>query len=339
MNRIAFAPLVGLGTCALLALGVLSIVMGAMQLPVSGVLHTLLNVEGGEPLTDVQWIVLTELRLPRTLMAFVVGALLAQCGVIMQGLFRNPLAEPGIVGVSSGAALGAVTAIVLLPAAWATWAIPAASFVAGLLCTWMVYRFAQSPFGTSVLLLLLSGIAVSAFSGAVIGFLTYYTNDQQLRALSLWQMGTFNASEMKQVALVAGIAVPICLMFYNKSSALDALLLGEAEARYLGVQVERLKKQMVVLCALGVGISVAFTGIIGFVGLVVPHLVRMMVGPSHQQVLPLSALLGGLLLMAADLSSRLLVQPAELPVGILTAMLGGPFFFVLLFKQRKAWQP
>lgn len=338
MNRVSFVPLMGVSGAALFALGLLSIALGAMPLPIAGVLQALLDTNGSKTLTDVQWIVLTELRLPRTLMAFVVGALLAQCGVIMQGLFRNPLAEPGIVGVSSGAALGAIVAIVLLPAAWASWAIPAASFAAGLLCTWLVYRFAQSPYGTSVLLLLLSGIAVSAFSGAVIGFLTYYTNDQQLRALSLWQMGTFNASEMKQFALLVCVALPISVMFYRKSQALDALLLGEAEARYLGIQVENLKKQLVVLCALGVGISVAFTGIIGFVGLVVPHLVRMLVGPSHQRVLPLSALLGGLLLLAADLSSRLLIQPAELPVGILTAMLGGPFFFVLLFKQRKAWQ-
>lgn len=278
-------------------------------------------------------LVINNVRLPRTLLAMAVGATLAQCGAVMQGLFRNPLADPGIIGVSSGAALGAALCIVLLPNA-SPLMIPMSAFALGLITTLVVYRLASSPTGTSVVLLLLSGVAIAALAGAGIGVLTYLASDIALRDLTLWQMGTIAGAQWIYVCLSLVTLALISWRFRQDATALNALLLGEAEARHLGIDVNRLKLRLILLCALGVGVSVAATGIIGFIGLVVPHLVRMMLGPDHKRLLPTSALLGAALLALADIGARAFLPPAELPVGLVTALLGAPFFIYLLLQQR-----
>lgn len=316
----------------------ISLVTGPMNLPSSEGLLTLLdNVIGSQfnSLETFQQVVILELRLPRLLLAISVGAILAQCGAVMQGLFRNPLADPGIIGVSSGAAVGAVTAICLLPAAFSLITVPVFSFAGGLLTTLFVYQIARSEQGTSVLMLLLAGVAISAFSGALIGFISYFADDENLRALSLWQMGSLAGANSTYIGLSFFTLFSLACFFQHQASALNALLLGEAEARHLGVNVEALKLKLIILVAVGVGVAVACAGIIGFVGLIVPHLVRMYLGPNHATLLPACALCGAFLLLVSDLFARILVEPAELPVGLITALLGAPFFLVLLRQQRK----
>jgi len=314
----------------------MSISIGPLQISPSASVHAVINwatqMEIGNVAAHEQ-LVIDNVRLPRTLLALAVGAVLAQCGAVMQGLFRNPLADPGIIGVSSGAALGAATCIVLFPQG-GEYAVATSAFVAGLVTTLIVYRLASSPTGTSVVLLLLSGVAVAALAGAGIGLLTYMADDMALRDLTLWQLGSIAGAQWHYVVLTLAALALVSWHFNRYAKALNALLLGEAEARHLGLDVDKLKLKLIVLCAIGVGISVAATGIIGFIGLVVPHLVRMLIGPDHKQLLPLSAILGAVLLALADIGARAIVAPSELPVGLVTALLGAPFFIALLLKQR-----
>ncbi|WP_051205927.1 FecCD family ABC transporter permease [Oceanospirillum maris] len=324
----------------LLLSALLSIMMGAMPLPALDSLLSVIDAMAGSTfsrLLDYQQAVVMELRVPRILLALAIGAILAQCGTVMQGLFRNPLADPGIIGVSSGAAVGAVIAIVWLPASIASWSVPVAAFVAGLGATLLVYGLSQTRSGTSVLVLLLAGVALSAFAGAAIGFVSYFASDENLRALSLWQMGSLAGSNTHRILLAVCTLILLSIAFQRRANALNALLLGESDARHLGINVERLKLELIVLTAIGVGVAVACSGIIGFIGLVVPHIVRMATGPNHKTLLPLAALCGALLLLIADLFSRLSVQPAELPVGLVTALMGAPFFLIMLIQQRRRW--
>ena len=311
-----------------------------MKLPAQQSLLTLLDAAIGSQLSQLehyQKVIILELRLPRLLLSILIGAMLSQCGAVMQGLFRNPLADPGIIGVSSGAAIGAIVAIIWLADIFGPLAIPVCAFIMGLLTTLLVYSLAQSKSGTSVIVLLLAGVAVSAFAGAAIGFLSYFSNDQKLRELSLWQMGSLTGASEANIGLVLIVLCILWIFFQKKANALNALILGESEARHLGINVERLKLQLMFLTAIGVGVAVAFSGVIGFVGLIVPHLIRITTGPKYQTLLPLSALCGAALLAIADLLSRIIVQPAELPVGLITALLGAPFFIALLLKQKKQW--
>lgn len=326
----------------LLATALLSVTQGPMSIPVSDALSALLpfNLESDAP-AHYQ-LVVTGIRLPRTLLCIAVGAILAMCGAVMQGLFRNPLADPGIIGVSSGSAAGAAIAIVLLglvnwqlPDFISALAVPLFAFIGGFVTTVLVYRLGTTPNGTSVVMMLLAGIAVGALSGAGIGLLSYLANDQMLRDLSLWQMGSLAGATWSNIVLAFVTLAILLVVFMRKAQALNALLLGEAEAGHLGIQVQKLKSQLIFFTALGVGIAVSVSGLIGFVGLVVPHLIRMLLGPNHQRLIPYSALLGAALLLLADLLSRLVISPAELPVGIVTALVGAPFFIFLLLQQRQ----
>lgn len=322
---------------ALVVVGILSITTGPMPLPALTSVQAVWGAISGHVSTGLQLheqTVVLQLRLPRFLLAALVGALLAECGVVMQGLFRNPLADPGITGVSTGAALGAVLCIALLPISVAVWLTPVAAFMGGLCATLMVYRFAYSAQGTSIAILLLSGVALSAFGGAVIGFLNYSASDQVLRDITLWQMGSFAGANTTHIIIGCGTVILLSLFFQYSAQSLNAMALGEAEARYLGVNVERLKLALIVLCAIGIGVAVAAAGSIGFIGLVVPHAMRLITGPDHRSLLPLSALAGAVLLAVADLFARTQVAPAEMPVGLVTALLGAPFFLALLLQQR-----
>lgn len=285
-------------------------------------------------------LVIHEIRFPRTLLCMLVGAILALCGTVMQGLFRNPLAEPGIIGVSAGASLGAALAIVLLGNLnfYARWmnaiTLPLCAFLGGALTTIVVYRLGTNKFGTSVTIMLLAGVAISAVSGAGIGYLNYVADDQMLRDLTLWSMGSFAGANWQSITLCGITLLGLYFYFTRRAMALNALLLGESEARHLGIPIQRLKRALIVLSAVGVGVTVSAAGMIGFVGLVVPHLGRMLVGPDHRNLLPVSALLGALLLTIADMFARVAAAPAELPIGIVTALVGAPFFLYLLFKQK-----
>ena len=288
-----------------------------------------------------QAMVLWGIRLPRVLLGIFVGAGLAVSGAAMQGLFRNPLADPGLIGVSSGAALAAVVVIVLggtlaggLSAALGSYLLPAAAFAGGALATVVVYRLATAGGRTSVATMLLAGIAINAVAGAGTGLMIFVADDDQLRDLMFWTLGSLGGSTWQSLAVVA----PCILMCVGAAPflarPLNAMLLGEAEAGHLGVETQHVKRLVIGGSALAVGAAVAVSGIIGFVGLVVPHLLRLSIGPDHRTLLPGSALLGGALLLGADLLARTVVAPAELPIGIVTALVGGPFFLWLLLRRR-----
>lgn len=292
------------------------------------------GAEPGDPLLAVVSII----RLPRLLLAALVGAVLAVSGAAMQGLFRNPLADPGLIGVSSGAALGAVVVIVMggwLPLLSGPLAVPLAAALGGLLATIVVYRLGQSGDGTDVATLLLAGIAINAIAGAGTGLLTYFADDTELRTLTFWLMGSLAGSGWSQLAMTAPFMLVCTGALCALGRPLNAFLLGEDVAHHVGYPIEHIKVATVLLCAVAVGAAVSMTGIIGFVGLVVPHLLRLMIGADHRLLLPASALLGAAGLVAADTAARTLISPAELPIGILTTLLGGPFFLFLLLRRRR----
>jgi iron complex transport system permease protein len=316
----------------LLAAALFAMSVGAVRLP----LARLLALLGGAVAEPMENVVLWQIRAPRTLLAMAVGASLGVAGAAQQGLFRNPLADPALIGVSAGAALAAVAGIVLghhLPPI--PFLVPLAAFLGGLVASALAFRLAGAA-GADTSGLLLAGVAVNAVAAAGTGLLITISDDRQLRDITFWTMGSLAAGGW-QAVLPAAIATAATLaLLLPVTRALDALLLGEAEAAYLGVDVARLRRRVVAATALGVGAAVAACGIIGFIGLVVPHLVRMLVGGRHVLVLPGSALLGAVLLLLADAGARTLAAPAELPVGLLTALLGGPFFVVLLLRRSAA---
>ncbi|EPX6936249.1 iron ABC transporter permease [Vibrio parahaemolyticus] len=320
-------------------IAIASITVGPMNISFTDSLCGLIGAHS-ELAPHIQ-LVINEIRLPRTILCMFIGAILAICGVVMQGLFRNPLAEPGIIGVSAGAALGGAFAIVVFaefsqnhPQLMNLAALPLFAFLGGALTTVLVYWLGTNKFGTSVTIMLLAGVAISALSGAAIGFLNFSADDQMLRDLTLWSMGSLAGANWAGIGLASVTLVVLLFWFHKKAMSLNALLLGESEARHLGVPVQKLKRQLILLSAVGVGVTVSICGAIGFIGLVIPHLGRMLAGPDHRTLLPISALLGALLLTCADMIARVLLAPAELPVGIVTALIGAPFFIYLLFQQR-----
>ena len=333
---------IALGLLLALALW-LSLALGPVSLPLADTLSAALRLfglpVGGEQLQQAE-LILGQIRLPRTLLGLTVGAVLALCGVAMQGLFRNPLADPGLVGVSSGAALGAAIAIVGgaalggLPEAFAPYLLSFSAFLGGLGVTALVYRLGRRNGETSVATMLLAGIALTALAGAAIGLFTYLADDSTLRTLTFWNLGSLNGASYARLWPLLLVTAAVALWLPRRAKALNALLLGESEARHLGFAVERIKRELGFCTALGVGAAVAAAGMIGFVGLVVPHLMRLLVGPDHRVLLPASALAGASLLLLADLAARLLLAPAELPIGIVTALIGAPFFLYLLVRER-----
>ncbi|MBD8062450.1 FecCD family ABC transporter permease [Oceanitalea stevensii] len=278
---------------------------------------------------------LWQVRFPRIALAVVVGAALAVAGALMQGVFGNPLAEPAIIGVSPGAAVGASLAIVTGLDVLGTWTVPLAAFVAALVTTLLVYSLSRSGGRTEAITLILTGVAVTAIASAVVAFNTFIASPTAREQIVFWQLGSLNGARWQAVGVVTpfvvvGIAVSLLL-----ARRLDLLSLGDRSARHLGVNVERLRVVAIVVIALLVGAGVAFAGVIAFVGLVVPHLVRLVAGPGHRLLLPASALGGALLLTVADLVARTAVPFADLPLGMLTSVVGGPFFLWLMRRMRK----
>lgn len=286
-------------------------------------------------------VIIVDVRLPRVLLGLAVGAALAVSGSVLQAVFRNPLAEPTLVGVSSGAALGAAIAIVsglgqLMPAALRASFLPLCAAAGGAVTTLFIQQIARRGGETVTATLLLAGLAITAFVNALLGLAMHFADDSQLRNLTFWMLGSLGGSTSLQVWVALPFMVLPIFVVTRKARQLDALLLGEVEAAHLGIEVERLKRSSVAWAALMVGAAVAMSGVIGFVGLIVPHLVRLLVGPSHAALLPRAALGGALLLLLADVVARTAVAPTELPIGALTAMLGAPFFLWLLLNGRRA---
>ena len=267
-------------------------------------------------------------------LAIIVGASLACAGALMQGVFGNPLAEPALVGVSSGAAVGASAVIVLGLEFLGSWTVAIAAFATGLLTTLLVYALSRANGRTEVVTLVLTGVAVNAIAFAIIAFLTFVADPQAREQIIFWQLGSLNGARWESVAAALPARDRGIRRSDRRGAQLDLLALGERSARHLGVNVERLRMTVVVVIALLVGSGVAFTGIIGFIGLVVPHLIRMIIGPGHRILVPASCLAGAVVLVTADLVARTAIPNADLPLGMLTALVGGPFFFWLLRRTR-----
>lgn len=317
--------------------------VGPVRLAPADVVRGALGALGLADADPVLVSVVGTIRAPRVILGALVGAALASAGVAMQALFRNPLADAGLLGVSSGGALGSALVIVTLGEVMASWpspvaaaARPLAAFLGGLLATVIILRVGRHEGGADVPLILLAGIALNAMAGSVLGLLSHVADDAQLRDVTFWTLGNLGAASWRTTVATAlpMIACPIALPFLARH--LDAYQLGEAEARHLGVRTDVLVRVLVVLTALAVGASVAAAGLLGFVGLVVPHLVRLALGASNRSLTVCAPLAGALLLVLADAGARLVARPAELPVGVVTAALGAPFFLALVLRERRA---
>lgn len=324
--------------CALLGLA-----LGAVPMTLPTVLKALLQTLCGDA-SSQSAVIVGQIRLPRILLAAVMGASLGISGAAMQGLFRNPLADPSLIGVTAGASLGAALVIVMGSSLNLQGSVfhgyvglslvSAGAFTGGVIAVVFVYRLASSGNGTSVATMLLAGIAITALAGAMGSLLEFFADNEMLRRISLWKMGGLDGASYPRLLVASVVTGALLVALPRYSPALNALLLGESEARHLGIDVDKVKMALIIWVAVGVGTSVAMVGTIAFVGLVVPHIVRMLIGPNHIYLLPASALAGAILLMVADTLSRILIAPTELPVGIITAIIGVPFFISLLRNRH-----
>jgi iron complex transport system permease protein len=324
---------------AVLALGaaLAAVCIGAVSIPISEVVRILakrlLGIGPGASSVEAD-LVLWTIRLPRVALALLVGAALGVSGAALQGIFRNPLADPGLIGVSSGGAVGAVGAIVLGFNALGLWSIPIAAFVGSLITTAGVFVLSFRNGRVEMVTLVLCGVAVNAIAGSGIGLLTAMATDAELRDVSFWQLGSVGGARWESVGAVAPFAAAALIALPRMARSLDLFVICEREARHLGVNVERTRALVIISAASACGAAVAVAGILGFVGLIVPHLVRLVHGPRHRVLLPASALGGAALLTAADLCARTIADPREIPLGVLTALLGAPVFLVLIHRTR-----
>lgn len=333
-----------IASCALMLIAavLMSLSLGATGITLGALGRALHVYTIGSPDTEriMEQLVLLDIRLPRTLLGAFVGAALAVSGAMMQGLFRNPLADPGIIGVSSGAALAAVATIALgnsfvapLVHSFGTYALPFAAFFGGFITTALLVFIAGRHGQLMVGTLLLAGIAIGALCGALTGLIAYASDDRELRDLTLWSLGSLSGASWPKVFAILPFMAVIAVVLPRVIRALNGFLLGEAEAFHLGIDVERTKWLIIFTTAVSVGAAVAVAGIVGFVGIVVPHFVRLIAGPDHRFVLPCSALLGASLMLLADVIARMAVRPAELPLGIVMAAIGAPVFLHLILRR------
>jgi iron complex transport system permease protein len=318
-----------------------AVTIGPAGIPLSRIVAAFGFASGDPALVGRDWLVLWSIRLPRIALAIIVGALLAACGAVMQGLFRNPLADPALVGVSGGAALAAAAMIVIgdryvaaVGGSLPIEALPLAAFAGALALTTILYRIAAYEGRTSIAMFLLGGLAIAALANAGLGLLVFLADDRQLRDINFWMLGSLSGATWPKVGAIAPFLAAAGLAMPFIARGLDLLVLGESEAFHAGIEVERLKRMCLLLVAAAAGAAVSISGVIGFVGLVVPHLLRLLIGPRHHLLLPAAALLGATLLVIADGIARTLAAPAELPIGIVTAVIGAPFFLYLLLRQR-----
>jgi iron complex transport system permease protein len=335
-NRVAV--LVALSVIMLLVLAA-SIRYGAIDFSLSAILHSFGSIFPGQPEPTLDQRIFLELRLPRAILCLLVGASLGVGGTLMQALFRNPIVEPGLVGTSSGAAFGAALFFVLggvLQIGVSLWSLPIAACIGGVISTYLVFLLARSREDgrASIVMLLLTGLAVNALFMSAIGFLSYIARDPQARSITFWSLGTLSGASWKAVEIVAGSTIGGTAIAMRYAKQLNALMIGEEEATYLGVNVNRLKWIILSVNVIIVAVATAFTGVISFVGLVVPHILRMIGGADNRFLIVGSALTGATLLTLADLIARLSVRPAELPIGIVTSAVGVPVFIFLLRRRQ-----
>lgn len=334
-----------LPTLLLLGVILLNISIGAVPLSLQEILAILLQPLGlpmDAAITSQEQLVLLNIRLPRICFGLLTGAGLAVSGAVIQGVFRNPLAEPGLIGVSTSSALAAAITLYVAPliSSWLPEGLmdlflPIAAFLGGLTATWIVYLLAQSSGKVHVATLLLAGIAINAISAAGIGLISYFADDAVLRSITFWNLGSLGGANWQRVWILGVFTILPTLVLTRYARALNAFALGEREAWCMGIEVERTKRLLILLSALVVGACVSATGTIGFIGLVVPHLLRLIFGANYRHILPLTALGGATLLLLTDVLARTLVVPSELPIGILTALIGGPFLIGLLLKNKR----
>ncbi|WP_419868183.1 FecCD family ABC transporter permease [Chryseobacterium sp. CT-SW4] len=299
-------------------------------------------IEGNPELSLSDKYVIWDVRAARIVMAVLIGSMLAVSGTGLQGLFKNPLATGDLIGLTSGATLLAAISIVLgghfkeyLPEAVQFSLTGISAFIGALLSMMLVYKISTNGGKTNVVMMLLTGVAITAIGFAITGFLIYISKDEQLRDLTFWNLGSLAAATWTKNLVLAIVLTVSYIILLPKGKALNAMMLGEKDAQHLGIHVERLKKQIIILTALMVGTCVAFSGTIGFVGLIVPYILRLLFKSNYTFILPLSAVFGSILLLLADTFSRSIVEPSELPIGILTALMGGPIFIVILIKFKK----
>ncbi len=319
---------------------VANLAAGAFEVAPDRVLAILLDhlgIDAGPSFTEQEDSVVWSIRLPRVALAFIVGAALGTTGAALQGLFRNPLADPQIIGISSGAALGAGLVLAAGPGVLGSLGGPIGGFGGALAIGIAVYLLARYEGRTDVVNLVLTGVALSAVAAAALGYLSFAVDSPRLQTALFWFLGSFTLATWSSVRPTLLLVAPCILLLPFFAARLNLLLLGESEARHLGVDVERVRALVLTLVALGIGGAVAASGIIGFVGLLAPHTVRLVTGPDHRWVLPASAVAGGTLVLFADLASRTLASPTEIPVGLLTALVGGPFFLWLLRHTRSQY--
>ena len=325
----------GLLVSTLLSLGI-----GDKPIGPALVIRSALGLETTEQKIDAT--IVRQIRAPRVLTAILVGMMLALSGAVLQAVFRNPLADPGLIGVSAGGAAGAVLFIVfsgaLIPVGW-DWlqqtGLILFPMITGVLVTVGVYQLSRFAGRTHVVTMLLTGLAVNALVGALIGYAIFFSDDNQLRDFTFWSLGSLSRANWGQLQWLTPVILTVsaCLLLYRKQ--LNILLLGESAALHLGVNVERSRRQLIFLTACGVSVAVALCGMIGFIGLVIPHFCRLLIGPDHKYLLPASALCGALVLVAADLLARVSVRYTELPVGVVTATIGAPFFLYLVARSKQ----
>ncbi|TWI80392.1 iron complex transport system permease protein [Lacibacter cauensis] len=316
-----------------------SIAFGAVSILPSEMASAIQHFLNGKGPQGIYESVFLQLRLPRVLLCAITGAVLAVSGVLMQGLFRNPIVEPGLVGTSAGAAFGASLVFVLgvnmspaIKAMTGPLLVPLFAFAGALLATWIVYALSKHTKHVSIVSLLLVGIAVNAIGLSGTGFMSYIARDPQARSITFWNLGTFSGASWLQVVIVATVAAIIFFIALRYTKELNALLLGEEEAGYLGVDADKLKRRIMLLNTAMVAVVTAFVGVISFMGLIVPHILRLLIGSDNKKLLPASMLLGAALLCLADVLARLLLAPAEIPIGIITSFVGAPVFILLLKK-------
>jgi len=328
----------------LIGLLLISLSIGAVPISPGQIINILLSKIGFESFAEsqVQSMVLLNIRLPRLIFTVLIGAALGVSGASLQGLFRNPLVEPGIIGISSGAALGAIAVIMgarlinpLLINGLGQWLLPAFAFVGGIAATLITLRLGSYEGKTQTIILILAGVAITALAGAAIGLAIFYSDEQQLRTYNFWTLGDLSAGTWEKVLMLLPLVAISVAGLLRVPKQLNVLALGEAEAFHSGINVERLKMIIVLLSALAVSSSVAFAGSIGFIGLVVPHIIRILFSSDHELLLPVSAIGGACLLVLSDIFARTIVAPAELPIGIVTAAIGTPFFLYLLISIKK----
>lgn len=337
----------GLVLFAILAVAALvgAVAIGPLFIHPARVLEVMGEAWAGAPLGQGaalrERIVVMDVRLPRALLGAMVGAGTAVAGALMQGVFRNPLADPGLVGVAPGAAVAAAAFMVMggalsayLPAPIQGLGLPLAAFIGSLVTTLLIARLATREGRTSVATLLFAGLALGAMASAGTGLLVFTASEQQTREFLFWTLGSLGGATWEKLAFTLPFILALIAAAPFLARGLDALALGEAEAFHAGFHVERLKRIAIILVAAGVGAAVAAAGVIGFIGLMVPHLARLALGPTHRVLLPASALLGAAVLLFADIAARMIAAPAELPIGIVTALVGAPFFLWLLLKRR-----